>query len=404
MRALLFAVALGTPTDWELVKQGKELPGDRDLDMVNARMAAMAEKMEQNNQAVVGANPMLEDKDGLKTFLQDSERASLLESGNQPEHIERIKAKPLTADEERQQDIAKFDSVSDSLDRLTNFVQKGGAKIKADTDFFEKQIAAQREEQDRRLHPSKYATGPMTSLVQVSENPDDGFAKVEAKLKALQEKIKADTAKFEQEAKAAPSSLLQESESPDDGFAKVEAKLKALQEKIKADTAKFEQEAKAAPSSLLQQSESPDDGFAKVEAKLKALQEKIKADAAKFAETAKTDPGSLASSFLQMKAAEERKQTEDKLTSLLAQLDKVQAQVQQDTAKFAAEAKQVPSSLAEIDIGDPSEEELMERIKALSAKMEAVKSKFLAEADADDSAARRAADRSSLVEENMRKA
>jgi len=361
MRALLFAVALGTPTDWELVKQGKELPGDRDLDMVNARMAAMAEKMEQNNQAVVGANPMLEDKDGLKTFLQDSERASLLESGNQPEHIERIKAKPLTADEERQQDIAKFDSVSDSLDRLTNFVQKGGAKIKADADFFEKQIAAQREEQDRRLHPSKYATGPMTSLVQVSENPDDGFAKVEAKLKALQEKIKA-------------------------------------------DTAKFEQEAKAAPSSLLQQSESPDDGFAKVEAKLKALQEKIKADAAKFAETAKTDPGSLASSFLQMKAAEERKQTEDKLTSLLAQLDKVQAQVQQDTAKFAAEAKQVPSSLAEIDIGDPSEEELMERIKALSAKMEAVKSKFLAEADADDSAARRAADRSSLVEENMRKA
>merc|ERR1719218_56331 len=102
-----------------------------------------------------------------------------------------------------------------------------------------------------------------SSFAQISENPDDGFAKVEAKLKALQEKIKADTAKFEQEAKAAPSSLLQQFENPDDGFAKVEAKLKALQEKIKADTAKFEQEAKAAPSSLIQ--ESPDDGFAKVE-------------------------------------------------------------------------------------------------------------------------------------------
>merc|ERR1719284_579273 len=90
--------------------------------------------------------------------------------------------------------------------------------------------------------------------------PDDGFAKVEAKLKALQEKIKADTAKFEQEAKAAPTSFAQLSENPDDGFAKVEAKLKALQEKIKADTAKFEQEAKAAPSSFSQlRTQDPDD-------------------------------------------------------------------------------------------------------------------------------------------------
>jgi len=307
MRAALFVVAIGTPTDWELVKQGKELPGDRELDMVNARMAAMAEKMEQNNKAVVEANPMLGDRDGLKKFLQDPGiGASLLESVGPIEHI---KAKPLTADEERQQNINKFDSVSDSLDKLTNFVQKGGAKIKADADFFEKQIAAQREEQDRRLHPAKYAAGP-TSFAQTSENPDDGFAKVEAKLKALQEKIKADTAKFEQEAKAAPSS------------------------------------------------------------------------------------------FIQMTADE----TEDKLSALMAQLDRLQAQVSKDQAKFAAEAHQVPSSLAEIDIGDPSEEDLMERIKVLGVKMEAVKNKFLAEADTDDAAARRAADRSSLVEENMRKA
>jgi hypothetical protein len=67
-----------------------------------------------------------------------------------------------------------------------------------------------------------------------------------AKLRAANEKNKA---------KTAPSSFAQISDSPDDGFAKVEAKLKALQEKIKADTAKFEQEAKAAPSSFVQQGE-----------------------------------------------------------------------------------------------------------------------------------------------------
>merc|ERR1719409_2338979 len=94
-----------------------------------------------------------------------------------------------------------------------------------------------------------------SSLLQTidASTPDDGFAKVEAKLKALQEKIKADTAKFEAEAKAGPSSFVQISENPDDGFAKVEAKLKALQEKIKADTAKFAAEAKAGPSSFLQE-------------------------------------------------------------------------------------------------------------------------------------------------------
>merc|ERR1719271_1893541 len=48
---------------------------------------------------------------------------------------------------------------------------------------------------------------------QVTTEPDDGFAKVEAKLKALQEKIKADTAKFAAEAKAAPSSLIQQTAS-----------------------------------------------------------------------------------------------------------------------------------------------------------------------------------------------
>merc|ERR550537_1625681 len=87
-----------------------------------------------------------------------------------------------------------------------------------------------------RLHHQKLTTTVPASLIQTidSSTPEDGFAKVEAKLKALQEKIKADTAKFEAEAKAPASSFLET--SPDDGFAKVEAKLKALQEKIKADT------------------------------------------------------------------------------------------------------------------------------------------------------------------------
>merc|ERR1719199_1820800 len=67
--------------------------------------------------------------------------------------------------------------------------------------------------------------------------------------------MKADAAKFEAEAKA-PSSFVEirkSSDTPsDDGFAKVEAKLKALEEKMKADAAKFEAEAKAPPSSFLE--------------------------------------------------------------------------------------------------------------------------------------------------------
>jgi len=76
------------------------------------------------------------------------------------------------------------------------------------------------------------------------------------KLRAMNEKNKIEQKKASEElAKKLGSSFVQLSENPDDGFAKVEAKLKALQEKIKADTAKFEQEAKAAPSSFVQQGE-----------------------------------------------------------------------------------------------------------------------------------------------------
>merc|ERR1719316_367196 len=121
-------------------------------------------------------------------------------------------------------------------------------KVKADSASFKKK---------QMEITGKQAASSLLQTIDAS-TPDDGFAKVEAKLKVLQEFASA--------------------KNPDDGFAKVEAKLKALQEKIKADTAKFEAEAKAGPSSFVQTFDTPDDGFAKVEAKLKALQEKIKAD------------------------------------------------------------------------------------------------------------------------------
>merc|ERR1719465_317297 len=91
--------------------------------------------------------------------------------------------------------------------------------------------------------------------------------------------MKADAAKFEAEAKAPASSFVQTSDSPDDGFAKVEAKLKALEEKMKADAAKFEAEAKAPASSFVQTKDAPDDGFAKDAAKLEA---EAKAPASSF--------------------------------------------------------------------------------------------------------------------------
>jgi len=87
--------------------------------------------------------------------------------------------------------------------------------------------------------------------------------------------MKADAAKFEAEAKAPASSFVQTSDAPDDGFAKVEAKLKALQEKIKADTAKFEAEAKAPTSfaELRSAGDGDDDDDAATEWRLRKAHE-----------------------------------------------------------------------------------------------------------------------------------
>jgi len=58
----------------------------------------------------------------------------------------------------------------------------------------------------------------IAALVQTKDAPDDGFAKVEAKLKALEEKMKADAAKFEAEAKAPASSFVQTKDAPHSGY------------------------------------------------------------------------------------------------------------------------------------------------------------------------------------------
>merc|ERR1719230_2552954 len=150
----------------------------------------------------------------------------------------------------------------------------------------------------RAANEKNKAKTAASSFAQISDSPDDGFAKVEAKLKALQEKIKADTAKFEQEAKASPSSFAEisataaqnlnaaaDSWSLEHTFAPMDAleqKFSQLQDRMQAQTRKFEAQAKqdalieqqamhgrVTASSLLQTSENPDDGFAKVEAKLK---------------------------------------------------------------------------------------------------------------------------------------
>merc|ERR1719272_1544943 len=88
--------------------------------------------------------------------------------------------------------------------------------------------------------------------------------------------------RVQQELKAAPSSLLEK--GPSNSFADIDAKLKQLEEKTKAELAKLNAET-AAPSSLLEK--GPSNSFADIDAKLKQLEEKTKAELAKLnAETA----------------------------------------------------------------------------------------------------------------------
>ena len=73
----------------------------------------------------------------------------------------------------------------------------------------------------------------------------DSFADLDAKLKQLEEKTKAELAKLQADT-AAPSSFMEEG-SPD-SFADLDAKLKQLEEKTKAELAKLQADT-ATPSS-----------------------------------------------------------------------------------------------------------------------------------------------------------
>jgi len=94
------------------------------------------------------------------------------------------------------------------------------------------------------------------------------------------ERDAAPTSMFEVTATTWPSSLVQTSDTPgDDGFAKVEAKLKALEEKMKADAAKFEAEAKT-PSSFAQTNEIWDvPQHSPFDSQLQSYQDRMKDDA-----------------------------------------------------------------------------------------------------------------------------
>merc|ERR1719428_1789251 len=90
----------------------------------------------------------------------------------------------------------------------------------------------------------------------VEKGSPDSFADLDAKLKQLEEKTKAELAKLQADT-AAPSSFVEEG-SPD-SFADLDAKLKQLEEKTKAELAKLQADT-AAPSSFLQRREGEQQG------------------------------------------------------------------------------------------------------------------------------------------------
>merc|ERR1719424_784425 len=76
----------------------------------------------------------------------------------------------------------------------------------------------------------------------LEEGAPDSFADLDAKLKALEEKTKAELAKLQSDT-AAPSSFLEE--GAPDSFGDLDAKLKALEEKTKAELAKLQSDTAA---------------------------------------------------------------------------------------------------------------------------------------------------------------
>jgi Skp family chaperone for outer membrane proteins len=118
--------------------------------------------------------------------------------------------------------------------------------------------------------------GHLRNALTQSGSPDN-FADIDAKLKALEEKTKAELAKLQSDT-AAPSSFVEEG-APDFSMPEIDAKLKALGEKMKAEVAQLHA-GPALPSSFVEV--GAPDSFADIDAKLKALEEKTKAELAKL--------------------------------------------------------------------------------------------------------------------------
>merc|ERR1719253_936735 len=90
-----------------------------------------------------------------------------------------------------------------------------------------------------------------SSLAEVS--PDDGFAKVEAKLQALKAKMEQDAKKFQEQSEAMPSSFLQEeTPSPDEAFAALSRGLQDFRTKLHVQTRKFAQQAAEKTQQIMQ--------------------------------------------------------------------------------------------------------------------------------------------------------
>jgi len=101
--------------------------------------------------------------------------------------------------------------------------------------------------------PINFKIGNAKPSSLLEEGAPDSFADLDAKLKALEEKTKAELSKLQSDT-AAPSSFVEE--GAPDSFADLDAKLKALEEKTKAELAKLQSDT-AAPSSFVEEGAMP---------------------------------------------------------------------------------------------------------------------------------------------------
>merc|ERR1719217_1373859 len=92
-----------------------------------------------------------------------------------------------------------------------------------------------------------------TNNLRTAKGSPDSFADIDAKLKQMEDKTKAELAKLKTEINE-PSSFVEEG-SPD-SFADLDAKLKQMEEMTKAELAKLQADT-AAPSSFMEEG-SPD--------------------------------------------------------------------------------------------------------------------------------------------------